>query len=123
MGEQEDEVQRLIRLRDEQLQARDPLKKERKLHHGIARRQRGAMKKFSLATLFEEVGNRWWGLLMGGLLGMILSLMLPLLIDHAWVDALSVVVIAFLAVLGFLTGNAIDSREELEDLIHGRRKR
>ena len=123
MHDKNDDVERLIRIRDQQLKARDPQKESRRLHQGIAARHRRARRKLSLGTILEELPSKWYGLFIGLLLGIAASFFLPLLVDFPRIELISYIFIPFIAVVGFAVGSALDSREELEDLINDRRRR
>jgi uncharacterized membrane protein YraQ (UPF0718 family) len=115
-----DEVERLKRLRDQQLKARDPHKKQQKLQHGISERYKKSREPFSLIKIWQEVEKKWRGLLIGGFLGFIVMVFLPNFIESAWAGLIGVGAILFLMLIGFAIGQAADARDELHDLIHKR---
>jgi len=123
MSEKNKEVERLVRIRDQQLRARDPQKEIRRLQHGIAERHKRSRRKFSLGTLLQELPNKWYGLLIGALFGIAASFIVPLFVDFPKIELISYVFIPFIMIIGFAAGSAIDSREEIEDLINDRRRR
>ncbi|HKZ55449.1 MAG TPA: hypothetical protein VJ123_08210 [Anaerolineales bacterium] len=112
-----EEVDRLARLRDQQLRARDPLTKQKRLDHSIAVKQRRARKRFSFSTFWSEVPHKWRGLLYGGLLGTALFIFLPRLMTGLWGTLAGLFALFFVTSLGFLIGRAADSRDELRELM------
>jgi hypothetical protein len=115
-----DEVERLKRLRDQQLKARDPHKKQQKLQHGISVRYRKSREPFELKKVWLEVDKKWRGLLIGGFLGFIVLVILPNFVDPPWAEVAGVAAIVFLMLIGFAIGQAADARDELHDLVHKR---
>ena len=115
-----DEVERLKRLRDQQLKARDPHKKQQKLQHGISVRYRKSREPFNLAKIWQEVDKKWRGVLIGAFLGFIVLVILPNFIELVWAELIGIAAIFFLMLIGFAIGQAADARDELHDLIHKR---
>jgi hypothetical protein len=120
MGKRDDEVERLIRLRDQQLRARDPKKKDRKLQHNIARRYRSSREPFSLTKLWTDVEKKWRGMILGAFLGFVILIVLPYFVKTKWVELIGIAVVLFITLVGFAIGQAADARDELQDLIHKR---
>jgi hypothetical protein len=117
MPERNDEVERFRRIRDQQLRARDPQKTERKIHHEIATRRRKSREPFSFRSMVSEVPKKWGGLILGGFLGFVVLVLLPNVIEHRLVDVIGILVMMFLMLIGFATGQAADAKKDLEDLI------
>jgi VIT1/CCC1 family predicted Fe2+/Mn2+ transporter len=115
-----DEVERLRRLRDQQLEARDPQKKQRKLQHTISTRYRETREPFDLSKIWKEVDQKWRGLLLGAFLGVVVLVILPNFIESVWAEVIGVAAIFSLMLIGFAIGQAADARDELRDLIHKR---
>jgi VIT1/CCC1 family predicted Fe2+/Mn2+ transporter len=115
-----DEVERLKRLRDQQLRARDPQKKQKQLQHNISKRYRQSREPFSFKKFWQDVDQKWRGLLIGGFLGFLVLVLLPIFVDSAWTELIGIAVILFLMLMGFAIGQAADARDELRDLIHKR---
>jgi hypothetical protein len=117
MTSKDSEVERLKRLRDRQLQARDPHKKDRKLQRTISRRHRQAAEPFSVGRLWSEIPHRWKGILYGALLGVLLVVLLPQMVQSIWSTVFSLAAFPILVVLGFFIGRAMDARDSLRDLM------
>lgn len=116
MSIQNDERERLKRLRDRQLQARNPQKADQRVMHQVARRRGRRQKKVTLGEMLRDLPHKWRGLFFGCLLGVLLWLLLTLLVELAWVDLLGLAVILVLALLGYALGQAFDARDELRRL-------
>lgn len=109
------EIERLRRLRDRQIQARDPLKKQRRLQHHIARRRRASRRRFSFGEIFRDVPAKITGTLIGMAAGVLLLVILPEFVETALADQIGLAALAVLAILGFFFGRAIDVRNALSD--------
>lgn len=117
MPNQENDVERFKRIRDQQLRARDPQKGERRIHHEISTRHKRTREPMSFKKMFDDVPRKWTGLFLGAFLGFLILIFLPSFIDNRWVDLIGVGAMLFLALIGLAIGQAIDSKKELEDLI------
>ena len=117
MSNQYSDQERFRRIRDRQITARDPQKKQRRQQREIAQRHRRSRQRFSLGTVWSQIPHRWRGILYGGLIGIGIILILPLVSDSSWVPAISAVAFLFLMILGFFIGRAIDTRDSLKDLM------
>jgi VIT1/CCC1 family predicted Fe2+/Mn2+ transporter len=108
---------RLRRLRDAQLATRDPQIKQRKLQRTIAEKHRRAARPFTWGKFWSEVPHRWRGLVFGGLVGVLIAVALPFILPSPWATVLAAIAFVFCAAFGLLLGRAIDSRENLKDLV------
>ena len=111
------EVDRLKRIRDKQLRARDPLTKQRKLDHTIATKQRRARTTFSFGKMWQEIPHKWRGLFIGGLIGVGGLLIVPEVIPESWGMCLGLAALPFGALLGFVIGRCEDAKQDVSDLI------
>jgi len=117
MSNRKDEVERLMRLRQRQLSARDPHAKQREIDRRVAARRRKLRQQNSFLSIFTEVPFKWQGIVLGALIGLVILILLPLLVDAAWVDLAGLAAIIVLAIMGFFFGQALDVREELKELM------
>lgn len=111
-----DEVERIKRLRDRQLSARDPLAYNTRLQRKISRQHRDK-KRFTFKDLIEFIPYKWWGVILGALIGLILWIVVSLFVTAAWVDWAGVALAIVLAIVGFIIGQAFDARAELQKLV------
>ncbi len=116
MSKQNDEVERLRRLRQRQLQARDPLAKQRKVDRKVTARRRKQKTSFSFRAMLE-MPYQWRGAIIGALIGMGISIVLTLTLNHQWTEIIGLLILVFLTALGLIFGNIMDVREELKDLM------
>lgn len=111
------EQERLKRLRDRQLAARDPQAKQKKLYRGIANRHRKAAKPFSFRQMWSEIPHMWRGALYGLTLGVLILILVPEFWDSVWAAPCAAGAIPFLGILGLLLGRALDARDSLRELM------
>lgn len=117
MSNEDKELKRLKRIRDQQLRARDPQVKQRKIQRNIAVKQRKAVRKFSLREILADIPHKAKGALMGAVIGLAISIVLPMFFEAYWVDIAGIAAIFVLAIMGFLFGQASDTRDSLNKLI------
>lgn len=117
MSNQSNEVERLKRIRDAQLRARDPQKKVNKTQRHIATRYKQSRKSVTAKSVFADIPKKWTGFVVGLFLGVLVLLLLPLFSDSPSNDLIGMGVIVVLGFLGFAIGQAADAKSELEDLI------
>lgn len=112
-----EEQQRLMRLREKQVSARDPHIKTRKFNQYVAERERKRDKRFSLAEAWGVIPHVW----KGGFYGLILGLLLLGLVIKAWISPLALplmlMVTLIFVVVGVIIGNALDLRDEIKKQI------
>ena len=108
---------RFRRLKEQQIAARDPLKKQRKLDRTIAEKHRRAQTPFSIVRLWGEIPQRWRGLFFGALLGVVVVVILPMVFESKWTAPCAVTAFVFLLILGFFVGRGLDARDDLRDLM------
>jgi len=117
MSKKNPEVERLIRIRDKQLQARDPQKKISKTQHNISKRYRRSHKPVTAKSVFSDIPKKWMGFVIGLFLGFFVLILLPSFVDSSSTDLIGFGVMAILGFLGLVIGQAADAKSELEDLI------
>lgn len=115
MSSRDPEVERLKRIRDRQLAARDPGVKQRKLQRSIATRQKKAARPSGLSVVWKETPHSWKGLFYGGLVGAAVIIGLPYLLDYPWLETATLVAFPFFLILGFFIGRAADTRDRLKE--------
>jgi VIT1/CCC1 family predicted Fe2+/Mn2+ transporter len=111
------EIERLKRLRDRQIQLRDPQKAQQKLQSRIATKRRKSTRAFSIKEIMTEIPHKWWGILLGAALGVAVLIVLPYFMDSIWADLIGIGAILFLTILGYFIGQAMDVRDSLKDLM------
>ncbi len=111
------EQDRLRRIRDRQIQLRDPQKQVNELQHSISRRRVKSVTRFSFRTMVSETPNKFLGFVLGIIIGVVVLIVVPDFVDLPWGDVIGFAAIIFLGFLGFLLGQAMDTREEIKDLL------
>jgi len=117
MSQRDPEAERLQRLRDQQIAARDPGKQQERLQRSIASRRSSTSKPVTLGQVWRETPKSLKGLLYGGLLGAAVIIGLPYLLDYAWLDVATLIAFPFFVVLGFFIGRAADTRDRIQEYI------
>jgi hypothetical protein len=117
MSRRDDEVERLRRIRDRQLQLRDPMANRREVQHRVSSRYQP--EKLTLAGVVREIPGKWLGTLLGGLIGILLGVLFDLVVAiDAWWVAYVPYVIAFAGfAVGRMLGAVLDWREEDHDAL------
>ncbi len=113
---QEDDIERIKKIRDRQIQLRDPSVEQKRVQKEIARKRRSRVEKFSLGAIFGDIPKMITGTLIGMVIGLLIFLILPYIFpEKAWVDIVGVAVTVIGAFFGFFFGRAIDARDALSD--------
>ncbi len=113
-GNQEQE--RLKRLKEQQLRARNPKKKQQQFQRMTAQRERKKDRSYSLGRAWRDIPHIWRYSVYGFMLGVLVLVVLPLLWDSPWTQFCSFAAILVLTIFGGMVGNAIDVRENIKDL-------
>jgi hypothetical protein len=110
-----DEQERLKRLRERQLTARDPLVKVRKSQQNSAERERKLDRSVSLKQAWQDIPRIWrsivWALLIGGVATGILSSFLE---DTLWSILGGIGIAVIFLLFAAIIGNALDTRDEIK---------
>jgi hypothetical protein len=112
-GDQE----RLRRLRDRQIAARDPQQHQRSMHGQIARRQRRSVQRLSIGRIWSEIPHIWKGAFYGLTVGAFAIAVVPKLWVSPWALPCAAGAALLLMIFGLLIGRAQDTRDSLKDLV------
>lgn len=112
---QNDEMERIRKIRDRQLHLRDPSVEQKRVQRQIAKKRSSRVEKFSLGAIFGDIPKMITGTLIGMAIGLLIFLILPYVFDGPWVDIVGVAVTVIGAFFGFFFGRAIDARDALSD--------
>jgi len=112
-----DDSERFRHLRDQQLRARDPLKKQRKLDQTIARKHRESQHAFSLLEMWLDIPHKWRDTAYGALIGLGILLLVPFLLKGLWGTCLGAGAFPMCIVLGYLIGRYEDTKDEIRNLL------
>ncbi|HRQ23896.1 MAG TPA: hypothetical protein PLF42_10770 [Anaerolineales bacterium] len=111
------EQERLRRLREEQLQARDPQVKQRKVQRNISTKEKRMRRSFSLAQAWGDIPHIVKTPLYGLLLGIVIAILLPTFWASPYITLASGGAIIILMIFGLALGNALDVRDNIKDSI------
>ncbi len=112
-----DDQERLRRIRDQQIAARDPLRKQHQQDRSIATKYHQRTRSFSFEAMLDEMPARWVGFFTGMMIGGFCVLFLPLFIKVPWLDYATIGGTLGLMLLGFSVGRAVDMKDNVRDLI------
>ena len=112
------DADRYRKLRDQQLQARDPLKKQRVLDHEVSQKRRRMTQGFSFGLMWRDLTFKIRYSLLGGIIGLLLFVVLSLLLPETWGICLGGLLFFFAIFLGFLIGRYEDSVEDIRRHLH-----
>jgi hypothetical protein len=117
MSNQNDEIERLKRLRDRQIRLRDPKAKDNAIQHKIA--QRYKPQKLTLAAVIENIPGKWWGMFFGAIIGLIIAIAINVLVDFpsSWMEWIAYLFVLIGIVMGRLLGAAMDWADEDHDAL------
>jgi hypothetical protein len=108
------EQERLMRLRERQLNVRDPLEKQRKFQHMSAERERKRDLSVSLPEMWATFPHVWKGALYGFLSGVLVFFLLPRFWTSDWATPVGAALGVFLLMTFVFTGNALDLRDNIK---------
>jgi hypothetical protein len=112
MSNRNDEIERIQRIRERQIKARDPRAHYRKHQQKI--RKQYKEETFSFQDLLKSIPTKWWGMIIGGMIGLIFAIVLNKAIETeaSWMEYVWYVIVLFGIVLGRGVGAAVDWSEE-----------
>ena len=111
------ELERLKRLRERQLTDRDPLFKQRQFQRSSAQREKSLKKPYPLSKMWKDIPHTWKGFFYGLVLGTAVFLVVPIFWLSPWAFPCSLAALIVFALFGVVVGRAIDTREDIKDLI------
>ena len=110
----QNEVERLRRLREKQLRARDPSLKEKKMHKEIATKySRKKRAEKPVQDAWQGLAKMWKGLFLGGAIGVFGMILVPIFVKGQAGLILGVACIPMLMALGVVFGAAFDWRDDM----------
>ena len=117
MSRNDPELERLKRLRERQLTDRDPLVKQHQFQRSSAQREKKLKKPYPLSKMWKDIPHAWKGFFYGLVLGTAVFVIVPMFWLSPWAFPCSVAAIVIFALFGVILGRAIDTRENIKDLI------
>lgn len=110
MRKESEEIERLKRLRDRQIGARDPTIKDKQLHHTISARRKAD--RYTLKDAVKELQSKWTWMIGGAVIGLAFGVVFSSAIPGEWADVAGYFMIFAGAVVGRAVGAAVDSRSD-----------
>jgi hypothetical protein len=115
MSRQNDELERIKRIRDQQLAARDPRAHDHALQQVRARRQ---SKKLTVRNVLGDFTAKWTWMVAGGAIGAVLAIVVNLVFKATWAEYVGYGLVLFGIVVGRIFGAIRDWGDEDWDKSH-----
>lgn len=125
----QNDIERIRRLRERQLQARDPKKKQREHERRVS--HKFEQKNDTLFEMLRQIPITWWGTILGGMLGFVIALVFDQVlkirpipqIDAFWTEYLWYMLVFVGIAVGRLLGAVLDWQGEDHDklVVRGRK--
>lgn len=106
---------RLKRLRDKQIAARDPLVKQRKFQRDIAVKTKRMKKPFSFSKAWSDIPHIFKTPFYGLLLGIVVVFVLPIVWDSPYAILAGAGATLVFIIFGLILGNSLDIRDNIRD--------
>jgi hypothetical protein len=112
MSQDRDEIERLQRLRERQLQLRDPKAKDNEIQHRISKRYK--KEKLTVGGVIRDLPGKWLGTIFGAIVGVIIAIAFNLLVESEafWIEYVGYFIILICLVMGRGLGAAMDWRDQ-----------
>ena len=110
MSQQNDELERIKRIRERQLQDRDPKARDKAFHRQLSARRRG--KKLTFQNILKDFQAKWTWMAGGAIIGIILAILFTQIIQTNWAQYVAYFIVFFCIVLGRLFGAVRDWGDE-----------
>lgn len=117
MLDNDQEQERLKRLRQKQLSARDPHVKQRQFQRTTAERERNRDRSYTLGDFWRDIPLVVRYALGGFLVGATVFIALPYFWDSPWTKFVSFLAVIAFTAFGGVIGNAVATRENIKDLM------
>jgi len=111
MSKEDEELERLKKLRAQQIAARDPTVKEKKLYGKISTNAK-KYTRYSLRDAINDMPAKWFYMLIGTIVGIFIGIVLMWVINAWWSGGVALIVTLVCALLGRVVGLAEDFRKE-----------
>ena len=124
MSKNDDELERLIRLRERQIRARDPHAKDREIQRRLAAKRRRMRRQTTVQGMMRgmlgDLPHSARGAIIGAVVGTAISIVLALTVEAYWVALTGLAATIVLAIVGFYIGKSFDWRDEVRDELKDR---
>jgi len=115
MSNTNSEQERIKRLRDDQIAARDPSIKKHEFQRQSIAKERKAYKKITVKQAWADIPHKWKGLFYGMTSALLAGLVITSLWLSKWAWVVCIFLLLFFMVLGLVIGNAADTRDDIRD--------
>ena len=111
------EQERLKRLREKQLQSRDPLAKQRQFQHSSSIKEKRMRKPFSMSKAWKDIPHVVKIPFYALILGVIVVFVLPTFWNSPYAVYAGAGITLVMIIFGVILGNSLDMRDEIKDHI------
>ncbi|MBL8102271.1 MAG: hypothetical protein JNM02_07065 [Anaerolineales bacterium] len=111
------EQERLKRLREKQLQARDPLVKQRQFQHNSSVKEKRMRKPFSMSKAWKDIPHLVKVPFYSLILGIVVIFVLPTFWDSTYAIYVGAGATALFMIFGAILGNSLDLRDDIRNHI------
>lgn len=107
----QNEIERIKRIRERQLRTRDPKAYDRKIMKKVST---GHRKKSQLTfrDVLKDIPGGWWGMLFGAFFGIVVAVPVSTVMEVSWAEYLGIVIVFACIVIGRVLGAVLDWRKE-----------
>jgi hypothetical protein len=111
-----DELEKLRRLRERQLNDRDPAVKQKQFQSTSRQKEaRARNKRYTLGEAWRTIPHVYRSPLIGVLTGLCITILLPYIWNSKWALGVGVGATVLLIITGVVIGQALDVRDNLRD--------
>ncbi len=110
-----EEQEKLKQLRNRQLQARDPLARQRKFQRSSSIKEKRMYKPFSLTKAWKDIPHIVKSPFYGLILGVIVVFVLPTFWDSPYAIIVGAGTTLLFIIFGLILGNSLDLRDSIRD--------
>jgi hypothetical protein len=110
------EIERIKRIREQQIASRDPTKKEKQMQHNIAQKYRRVKSQEKpVKDSWDALSNIWKGMIFGAILGFILMMTVPFIVGGRIGGVLGLACLPIMIVLGVIIGSSLQWRKNMRN--------
>jgi len=110
MGNPNEELERVKRIRDQQISQRDPRARDKAFYGQISQRRRG--RKLTFQSVIKDFQAKWLWMLLGGLIGAVVAVLFTWMIQAKWAEYIGYVIVFAGIVIGRVFGTVMDWRDD-----------
>jgi hypothetical protein len=110
MSNPNDELERIKRIRDQQISQRDPRARDKAFYGQISQRRRS--RKLTFQSVIKDFQAKWLWMLLGGLIGAVVAVLFTGMVQAKWAEYIGYVIVLAGIVIGRFLGAVMDWRDD-----------